>query len=256
MTFSKSTLLAAFSAVSVFGADPGMPGVVRVQLRGQHLLVEAKLPAQGGAQLLQLQPHEDSAASKRLAIDWHLDDGIATTTITRIDTGRDNVFSRFQLVDGASDRPLGQARWVGNIESIAQRSFKFPKAKGIKGLQCIVDIDDALHLGVKQAALNVTLDQLVNWRADSGRFSRQIDGETVYFHSDYVEHIDSQLKRLTDAGVVNSLIIYNRIPGLAQRESAGAPLHRLGQVTISRGRIQPRHRKRRADVSRGDRVSC
>ncbi len=86
--------------------------------------------------------------------------------------------------------------------------------------QCIVDIDDALHLGVKQAALNVTLDQLVDWRADSGRFSRQVDGETVCFHSGYVEHIDSQLKRLTDAGVVNSLIIYNRIPG----SRGGSPL--------------------------------
>ena len=183
-------------------------------------MVEAKLPAQGGAQLLLLQPHEDSAASKRLAFDWHLADGIATTTITRIDSGRDNVFSRFQLVDGVSDKPIGQARWVGNIESIAQRSFKFPKAKGIKGLQCIVDIDDALHLGVKQAALNVTLDQLVDWRADSSRFSRQVDGETVCFHSGYVEHIDLQLKRLTDAGVVNSLIIYNRIPG----SRGGSPL--------------------------------
>ncbi len=220
MTFSKPIFLAVLSAISVFGADPGTPGVVRVQLRAQHLLVKAKLPAEGGAQLLQLQPHEDAAVSKRLALDWHLSDGIATTTIKRLDSGRDNVFSRFQLVDGASGRPLGQARWVGNIESIARRSFKFPKAKGIKGLQCIVDIDDALHLGVKQAALNVTLDQLVDWRADSGRFSRQVDGETVCFHSGYVEHIDLQLKRLTDAGVVNSLIIYNRIPG----SRGGSPL--------------------------------
>ena len=88
MTFSKSIFLAALSAISVFGADPGTLGVVRVQLRGQHLLVKAKLPAEGGAQLLQLQPHEDAAVSKRLALDWHLSDGIATTTIKRFDSGR------------------------------------------------------------------------------------------------------------------------------------------------------------------------
>ena len=220
MSFLKSTFLATLGVVSVFAVDPGTPGVVRVQLQGQHLLIEANLPAQGGVQLLQLQAHEDVAGSKRLPFDWHLADGIATTTINRFDTGRDNAFCRFQLVDKVNGRPLGNARWAGNIESIAQRSFKFPKAKGIKGLQCIVDIDDALHLGVKQAALNVTLDQLVDWRADSGRFSLNIDGKTVYFHSGYVEHIDSQLKRLTDAGVVNSLIIYNRIPG----SRVGSPL--------------------------------
>ena len=73
---------------------------------------------------------------------------------------------------------------------------------------------------MKQAALNVTLDQLVDLRAGSSQFSRQVDGETVCFHASYVAHIDSQLKRLTDAGVVNSLIIYNRIPG----SRAGSPL--------------------------------
>ncbi|MDB4635278.1 hypothetical protein OAE67_00910, partial [bacterium] len=117
MSFLKSTFLATLGVVSVFAVDPGTPGVVRVQLQGQHLLIEANLPAQGGVQLLQLQAHEDVAGSKRLPFDWHLADGIATTTINRFDTGRDNAFCRFQLVDKVNGRPLGNARWVGNIES-------------------------------------------------------------------------------------------------------------------------------------------
>jgi len=220
MTSFKYIVFVGLATVSIFGADTRNPGVVLVQIQGQNLLVEASLPDQHDAHLLQLQPHEGTVEGKRFLPDWHLDNGIATTIIKRFDNGRDNVFSRFQLVDGTGEKTLGQAHWISNIESTAQRSFEFPKAAGIKGLQCIVDIDDALHLGVKQAALNVTLDQLVDWRAKSGRLSRQIDGKTVCFHAGYVTHLDSQLKHLTDAGVVNSLIIYNRIPGVRD----GSPL--------------------------------
>ena len=220
MNIFKFTFFAVFTTLSVFDAGAATPGVVRVQLEGQEFLIEAQFPSQGDVKLLLLQPHEGNDEGKRLSLDWDLADGVWTTTIRRLDGGRDNAFARFQLIGGASGKPLGQACWVGNIESDARRTFEFPKAKGIKGLQCIEDIDDALHLGVKQAALNVTLDQLVDWRADSGQFSRQVDGKTVCFHAGYVAHIDSQLKRLTDAGVVNSLIIYNRIPGTRD----GSPL--------------------------------
>ena len=220
MNIFKFIFIAVFTTLSVFEAGAATPGVVRVQLEGQEFLIEAQFPSQGDVKLLLLQPHEGNDEGKRLSLDWDLADGVWTATVNRLVDGRDNLLSRFQLVDMASGKPLGQARWAGNIESIAKRSFEFPKAKSIKGLQCIVDIDDALHLGVKQAALNVTLDQLVDWRTDSGQVSRQVDGKTVCFHAGYVAHIDSQLKRLTDAGVVNSLIIYNRIPGTRD----GSPL--------------------------------
>ena len=220
MNIFKFIFIAVYTTLSVFEAGAATPGVVRVQLEGQEFLIEAQFPSQGDVKLLLLQPHEGNDEGERLSLDWDLADGVWTATVNRLVDGRDNLLSRFQLVDMAIGKPLGQACWVGNIESDARRTFKFPKAKGIKGLQCIEDIDDALHLGVKQAALNVTLDQLVDWRTDSGQVSRQVDGKTVCFHAGYVAHIDSQLKRLTDAGVVNSLIIYNRIPGTRD----GSPL--------------------------------
>ena len=219
MTLFNSLLPLLFAGVSP-GSEADASGVARVLLRGEQVLVQASFSGQADVRLLQLQPHEDALGGKRLKPDWQWADGIATARLSRLDGGVDKAFSRFQLIDVPSGRPLGQARWVSNIESTARRTHAFPAARGIKGLQCIEDIDDALRLGVKQAALNVTLDQLVDWRADSGQFSRQVDGETVCFHAGYVAHLDLQLKRLTDAGVVNSLIIYNRIPGAR----GGSPL--------------------------------
>ena len=215
-----SFLLPLFFAGVAFGLETDSYGVDRVFLREQQVLVKARFPREEDVNLLQLLPHEGIADGKQLKLDWQWGNGVATAHLSRFNGITDVAFSRFQLIDALSGRSIGQARWVDNIESTASRTLDFPAARGIKGLQCIEDIDDALSLGVKQAALNVTLDQLVDWRAGSSQFSRQVDGETVCFHASYVAHIDSQLKRLSDAGVVNSLIIYNRIPG----SRGGSPL--------------------------------
>jgi len=215
-TFKHLPLI--FFAGAVFAA--AAPGIVRVHIEQQQILVEASFARNAEAGLLVSQPHEEAGKGKLAKLEWSWDKGVAVMRIIRHDGRRDNAFCRFQLINETSGRPLSQSRWVENIESIAPRTQAFPTARGIKGLQCIEDIDDALRLGVKQAALNVTLDQLVDWKANSGQFSRQVDGKTVYFHAGYVTYIDSQLKRLTDAGVMNSLIIYNRIPG----SRGGSPL--------------------------------
>jgi len=196
------------------------PGIVRVQLEQQQIRVEARFAREAEVALRVTQAHEVDGEGHLVKCNWIWANGIAVARFPRFVERRDNAFCRFQLIDKSSGQPLGQARWIGNIELAARRTNAFPVARGIKGLQCIVDIDDALRLGIKQAALNVTLDQLVDWRAKSGTFSRQVDGATVCFHAGYVAHIDSQLKRLTEAGVLNSLIIYNRIPGARD----GSPL--------------------------------
>lgn len=217
-TISFKLLLLIFFAGGVVAA--AAPGIVRVRLDQQQIVVDARFARGAEVNLLASQPHEPEGEGRLAKPDWNWSNGIASTRIPRLDGQRDNVFCRFQIIDHPSGNRLGQARWVGNVEPAARHANPFPVDRGIKGLQCIEDIDDALRLGIKQAALNVTLDQLVDWRATSGRFSRRVDGGAVYFHAGYVAHIDSQLKRLTDAGVANSLIIYNRIPG----SRSGSPL--------------------------------
>jgi hypothetical protein len=206
----KCLPLIFFAAVALGEAAPG---VVRVHLDQRRIRVEAQFTRNTEPALLLSEVHEPEGQGILVKCEWNWADGVAGAWMPRLEGRRDNAFCRFQLLNKRGGRPLGQARWVTNIQSSARRTNAFPAAQGIKGLQCIEDIDDALRLGIKQAALNVTLDQLVDWRADSGEFSRQVNGGMVCFHAAYVAHIDSQLKRLTDAGVVNSLIIYNRIPG-------------------------------------------
>lgn len=81
----------------------------------------------------------------------------------------------------------------------------FPSPLSKKGLQ-VQMVDDALALGIKHAALNVNFAQLLQMGTNdalSARFER-----TGYsFSKKYVEHLDSRIKPLSDAGVVVSLIL-------------------------------------------------
>ena len=69
----------------------------------------------------------------------------------------------------------------------------FPNPSSKKGLQ-VQMVDDALALGVKHAAINVNLAQLLSF--SPGRYNLS-----------YVDHLDRQIKPLSEKGVVVSLIL-------------------------------------------------
>ena len=75
---------------------------------------------------------------------------------------------------------------------------------GIKGLQ-VQMLDDALALGIKQAALNVNLTALIDLEAKPGSLKYHIDGNDYAFDRGAVESIS--VKPLSDAGVQVTLIL-------------------------------------------------
>ncbi len=75
---------------------------------------------------------------------------------------------------------------------------------GIKGLQ-VQMIDDALALGIKQAALNVSITSLIDLDGNSSSLSWKMDGRTFFFRRGAVEGIP--VKPLSDAGVRVTLIL-------------------------------------------------
>lgn len=85
----------------------------------------------------------------------------------------------------------------------------YPESRSKKGLQ-VEDIQDALTLGVKHAAINLNLSQLVDVHADQDSddvSSWEFQGRKFYFKNKYVSQLDRQIKPLSDADVVVNLII-------------------------------------------------
>jgi hypothetical protein len=98
---------------------------------------------------------------------------------------------------------------VSFADDVRTSEAEYPKAASKKGLQVEI-IEDALALGVKHAALNVNLAQLVAPTAgsDDAQFYRWThDGRSFRFRRAQVEHLDNSIRTLSRHGVVVHLII-------------------------------------------------
>jgi hypothetical protein len=85
----------------------------------------------------------------------------------------------------------------------------YPAAASKKGLQVEL-LDDALELGIKHAALNVNLSELIAPNSDSDDaliLASTSEGRTYRFRRESVERLDRTIKILSGHGVVIHLII-------------------------------------------------
>ena len=129
--------------------------------------------------------------------------------VPRFDGPRDRLFSSFIAVRGTPDGmviPLGTNRFVEEMEGVSESAVPFLAAASKKGLQ-VQMVDDALALGIKHAALNVNFSQMLDVPARSNSLAWAVDGRTVHFNRGYFESLDRQIRPMTDAGVVVSLIL-------------------------------------------------
>jgi hypothetical protein len=98
---------------------------------------------------------------------------------------------------------------VINAEDINRPAAAYPQATSKKGLQVEL-LDDALALGVKHAALNVDLTQLIapNGKDNDDAYLRwETNGRTFYFRRAPIEQLDNTIKALSDRGAIIYLIL-------------------------------------------------
>jgi hypothetical protein len=96
--------------------------------------------------------------------------------------------------------------FVAPLAAESRYTAPYPAAASKKGLQVEI-VEDALALGVKHAALNFNLSQLIDPKGDTNNLTWTRAGETFHFKRAYVESMDRRIKTLSDAGVVVTLIV-------------------------------------------------
>ncbi len=82
----------------------------------------------------------------------------------------------------------------------------FPTVASKKGLQ-VQMVHDALALGIQHAALNVNISHLVALTNSAGTIPWMVEGNAVYLKPAALGGLDSQVKSLSEGGVVISLIL-------------------------------------------------
>ena len=91
-------------------------------------------------------------------------------------------------------------------QSLEPDTTPFPKPPSIKGLQ-VQMVDDALALGIHHAGINLNITALVDLDKKPGNPKRVIDGYEFSFNESYLRSLDSQIKPLSDRGVLVYLIL-------------------------------------------------
>jgi hypothetical protein len=92
------------------------------------------------------------------------------------------------------------------IPLAAQDTKPFPQPPSIKGLQ-VQMVDDALALGIHHAGININLTALVDLEKKLGNTKRVVDGYEFSFNESYLKNLDSQIKPLSNKGVLVYLIL-------------------------------------------------
>ena len=102
---------------------------------------------------------------------------------------------------------LASGRTSAPAESISSRyTGSYPAAASKKGLQ-VENVDDALALGVKHAALNFNLSELIEPPGGTNNPVWELDGREYHFKRPYLEGMDRRIKALSDRGVVVTLVV-------------------------------------------------
>lgn len=136
-------------------------------------------------------------------------DPLPEITLPRFHNGEDLLYHRFSLSSNGNAVP--PAAFVTDVSSLPGPTAPLPQPTSPKGLQCIVDLDDAITLGVKHSAINVSLAQLHDHSGGS-KLQHRVDNTTIYLNESTVAHLDDSIRRMTDAGMRVNLILLNTVP--------------------------------------------
>ncbi|MBQ3869129.1 MAG: hypothetical protein II777_01155 [Clostridia bacterium] len=118
-------------------------------------------------------------------------------SVDRYAFGRDGLFLRYET-------DLGGVCFASHVEGEYNEEYPDPGTK--KGLQ-IVDVEDAKYLGVRHAALNIAITDVLRSKDAEDTEPFDYDGNTYYINKKVIEDNDKRVKALTEAGVVITFIL-------------------------------------------------
>ena len=99
---------------------------------------------------------------------------------------------------------------IGSVQTSSATESRYtepyPGADSKKGLQVEI-VDDALHLGIKHAGLNINLSQLIDPSGDPKNPAWKYKGTNYHFQRSYLSQMDAQIYALSEKGILVNLIV-------------------------------------------------
>ncbi len=184
-------------------------GVDKIVCTDNHLRVECR--ADSPFILIELKSYQKYVPSGDYAV---LGRGSSSGMIIfdRFVDGRDRLYSKFALIAPQTKAVIGDWRYVTGVQNPENGDSKLPRPKSIKGLSCIVDIDDAVELGVKYVHENVYLNGLAALGSTNPEVVYEFDGLKIPINMATVRQLDARMKKFTDNGIAVFIVFINQMP--------------------------------------------
>lgn len=126
-------------------------------------------------------------------------------SIPRYAFGRDGLFLAYELHE--KGRKITGIRYVNQFRMTPQYTYNYPVVETKKGLQINpAMIDDAIELGVRHCALNVSMGELM-CLPSAGQITFHYDGSDYCFSKQAVEQCDQRIRKMSEAGILVTLIL-------------------------------------------------
>ena len=130
--------------------------------------------------------------------------------IKRYHADRDLIYSQYYLMDKEYHLIAGP-KYVSDTSAISARNKPLLAPPSVKGLTCIVDIDDAVELGVKKVNENILISDLID-SSNTSDFFYEFEDIKIPLNKAAIEKCDRRIKKFYDNGIGVSIVFLNKMP--------------------------------------------
>lgn len=201
--------------------EPGMGAITNVTATSTEIIVTGwiRIHSALNLQVFDFKEYEDPSAAAMVPGTALASTGINpgdeekcydfTAKVPRYASGKDKIYHKYTIAlnDAAEGTfTLVDTKHVTVFSGVALNSYAFPESKTKKGLQ-VQMVDDAQELGLGHAALNFGYERILKAIPGTDTITYTMDGEDFYLDKAKIESFDKQVKSLSDAGMVVTLIL-------------------------------------------------
>ncbi len=207
-------------------------------VKGLQSKLVFKVEANREFKLVELQSFEQYGKSSKIVASGKSGGYI---DIARFIDGTDRIYSKFALVAADDGKMIGDYKYVTSISDPTNGDFKLPRPKSIKGVSCVVDLDDAIELGVKYVHENVHINEIADMGNKNPRAVYEFGGLKIPLNMSRISQLDERMKTFTDNGIAVFVVFINQMPADPAKRTplvhpnsdiTGSPTH-LGAFNIT-----------------------
>jgi hypothetical protein len=202
-------------------AEPGTGAITSVTATSTEIVINGwiRINSTLSLQVFDFKEYEDATttalASKTVLASTSIDPGGVqkcydfTATVPRYASSKDKIYHKYTMAlknTGTGIFTLIDTKHVTAFSGVALNSYVFPTSINKKGLQ-VQMVDDAQELGLGHAALNFPYEKILKAASGTDTITYMMDGENFYLDKAKIEAFDKQVKSLSDAGMIISLIL-------------------------------------------------